>query len=296
MTSLSKWYGKHRGITDIDLSIEPGQVFGYLGPNGSGKSTTMRVLLDFHRATSGSATVLGRDTRRDSLEIRRRTGYISGDVALYEKLTVIDQLMWLGDLRGGVARTTIEGLAERLSLDLTRRIGDLSKGNRQKVGLVQAFMHEPELLILDEPTSGLDPLLQHTFQEMVREVADEGRTVFLSSHIIDEVDRACDRVAIIREGRMVAVESIEALRARAMRSVVITFDREVGAREFESLAGVHRVSAHGEVIRLQMTGDIDEVVKAAARHHVVEFVSERADLEEIFLAFYAGSETAERET
>jgi ABC-2 type transport system ATP-binding protein len=288
MHQLTKWYGRHRGIEDIDLAIEPGQVFGFLGPNGAGKSTAMRVLLDFHRPTSGSAALLGLDAHTQSLAIRRRTSYLSGDVALYERLTAREQLTWLGDLRGGIAATLIEELAERLTLDLTRKIGDLSKGNRQKVGLVQAFMAEPELLILDEPTSGLDPLVQHTFQELVREIADDGRTVFLSSHIIDEVDRTCDRVAIIREGRLEAVETIESLRARAMRSVRITFDQVVDPTEFVGLEGVHEVGGSGRVLNIKMTGDIDSIVKHAARHHVVELVSERADLEEIFLAFYAG--------
>jgi ABC-2 type transport system ATP-binding protein len=288
MHQLTKWYGPHRGIEDIDLAIEPGQVFGFLGPNGAGKSTAMRVLLDFHRPTSGSAALLGLDSHAHSLAIRRRTSYLSGDVALYERLTAREQLTWLGDLRGGIEATRIEELADRLTLDLTRKIGDLSKGNRQKVGLVQAFMAEPELLILDEPTSGLDPLVQHTFQELVREIADDGRTVFLSSHIIDEVDRTCDRVAVIREGRLEAVESIESLRARAMRSVRITFDKVVDPTEFVGLAGVHHATGAGHIIDIKMTGDIDSIVKHAARHHVVELVSERADLEEIFLAFYAG--------
>ena len=288
---LTKFYGPHRGVEDLELVVEPGRAFGFLGPNGAGKSTTMRVLLDFHRPTSGHAAVLGLDSRRDSVEIRRRTGYLSGDIALYERLTALDQLTWLGRLRGGVARARIVELADRLGLDLSRRIGELSKGNRQKVGLVQAFMHEPELLILDEPTSGLDPLVQHTFQEMVRETADDGRTVFLSSHIIDEVDRACDEVAIIREGRMVAVETIEALRARSVRQVRITFDHDVELSEFRELAGVHDVSGTARSVVIRTTGDIDAIVKLAARHHVLDLVSERADLESVFLAYYGGDDT-----
>jgi len=290
LDGLTKFYGPHRGIEDIDLEVKPGQVFGFLGPNGAGKSTAMRVLLDFHRPTSGTAAVLGLDSRRDSIEVRRRTGYLSGDIALYEKLTAIDQLKWLGRLRGGIALARIEELAERLGLDLSRKIGELSKGNRQKVGLVQAFMHEPELLILDEPTSGLDPLVQHTFQEMVREVAAEGRTVFLSSHIIDEVDRVCDEVAIIREGRMVAVETIESLRARSLRQVRITFGHDVNKQLFRDLPHVHDVSGDARSIVIQTAGDIDAIVKEAAQHQVLNLVSEQADLESVFLAFYGGDQ------
>jgi len=290
---LTKFYGPHRGIEDVDLVVEPGQAFGFLGPNGAGKSTTMRVLLDFHRATSGSATVLGLDCRADSMEVRRRTGYLSGDIALYEKLTAEEHLLWLGKLRGGIDKRRIAELAERLGLDLSRKIGELSKGNRQKVGLVQAFMHEPELLILDEPTSGLDPLVQHTFQEMVREVASDGRTVFLSSHIIDEVDRVCDQVAIIREGKMVAVETIEALRARSLRQVKITFDHDVDPAEFDALDDVRAVTGEPRTVVITASGDLDPIVKLASRHHVVDLVSERADLEAVFLAFYEGRDGSE---
>ena len=289
---LTKYYGPHRGIEDVDLEVLPGRAFGFLGPNGAGKSTTMRILLDFHRATSGRATVLGRDSHTESMQVRRRTGYLSGDIALYEKLTARDHLTWLGELRGGVATARIEELADRLGLDLSRTIAELSKGNRQKVGLVQAFMHDPELLILDEPTSGLDPLVQHTFQQMVRETADDGRTVFLSSHIIDEVDRVCDEVAIIRDGRMVATETIESLRARSLREVEITFDHDVDPDGFRQLPDVREVSGDSRKIRVTTAGDLDAIVKAAAAHHVVDFVSEQADLEAVFLAFYEGDDGA----
>ncbi len=294
MAGLTKFYGPHRGIEDIDLSIAPGQAFGFLGPNGAGKSTCMRVLMDFHRPTSGEARILGMDCQGDSLAIRHRVGYLSGDISLYDKLTGREQLEWIGELRGDVPTGRIEELAERLSLDLGRQIGELSKGNRQKVGLVQAFMNDPELLILDEPTSGLDPLIQHTFQEMVREVAADGRTVFLSSHIIDEIDRACDKVAIVREGFMVAVETIESLRARSMRHVRIAFDEDVDPARFEALDEVRSVGGDHRSLDIRTTGDIDAIVKLAAEHHVVDLVSEQADLEDVFLAFYSGDETGDQ--
>jgi ABC-2 type transport system ATP-binding protein len=279
---LTKSYGTARGVLDLELSVEAGQVFGFLGPNGAGKSTTMRVLLDLHRPTDGHARVFGLDSHASSVEIRRRVGYLSGEVALYERLGVQEHLEWLAELRGGVPSSEIGALAERFGLDLTRRVGELSKGNRQKVGLVQAFMGSPELLVLDEPTAGLDPLVQHAFHELVAEVAGEGRTVFLSSHVIDEVERTCDRVAIIREGRLVATESIDSL-----RTVTITFAEPVDPAEFEALADVHDARTDGTVLTVRTTGDADALVKAAARHHVVDLVSERADLEDIFLAFYS---------
>jgi ABC-2 type transport system ATP-binding protein len=290
LEKLTKSYGPHRGVVDLDLTVEPGQAFGFLGPNGAGKSTAMRVLMDFHRATSGSARVFGLDSHRDSLSIRQRTGYLSGDLALHARLDVRTHLRWLADLRGGVPESDIVALAERFGLDLSRRVGDLSKGNRQKVGLVQAFMGRPDLLVLDEPTAGLDPLVQHAFLDLVREVAGDGRTVFLSSHVLDEVERTCDRVAIIREGALAAVESIESLRSRALRTARITFESPVDPSTFEALAGVHDVRADGNIITMRTRGDVDQLVKAAARHHVVDLVSERADLEELFLAFYSGEQ------
>ncbi len=290
---LTKYYGSVRGIEDVDLVVEPGQVFGFLGPNGAGKTTCMRVLLDLLVPTRGVARVLGLDSRADSLEIRRRVGYLAGDVSLYPRLKVRAHLHWLGELRGGVPDRRIDELADALGLDLDRAVGDLSTGNRQKVGLVQALMHDPELLILDEPTSGLDPLVQHTFQALVREVAAAGRTVFLSSHVLDEVDRTCDRVAILREGRLLAVERVEQLRARSIRHVSISFDDPVVVADFAALPGVRSARGDGRQVELDTTGTLDAVVKLAAQHRVVDFVSEQADLESVFLAFYGGDESVE---
>jgi ABC-2 type transport system ATP-binding protein len=286
---LTKYYGSHRGVVDLDLVVEPGQVFGFLGPNGAGKTTAMRLLLDFLRPSAGTARVLGLDSRADSIRIRRRVGYLAGDVALYERLTGRALCTWLASLRGGAGSDRIDGLADRLGLDLERPISDLSTGNRQKVALVQAFMHEPELLVLDEPTAGLDPLVQHTFQQMVAEVAAAGRTVFLSSHVLDEVERTCDRVGIIREGRLAAVEDMGTLRRRALREVTIRFSAPVDPAPFEALAGARDVSADGAVVRLHHGGDADELVKLVARHRVIDFVSAPADLEDIFLTFYSGA-------
>ncbi|HET8682064.1 MAG TPA: ABC transporter ATP-binding protein, partial [Micromonosporaceae bacterium] len=212
---LVKTYGRNRGLAGLDLAVRTGEVYGFLGPNGAGKTTTIRLLLDLIRPTAGRARVLGLDPRADGVTLRRRVGYLAGDFLVNGRQTARELLTYLGNLRGGVPRAAVDALAERLDLDTTRQIAALSRGNRQKVGLVQAFMHSPELLVLDEPTVGLDPLLQQEFVAMVREARAAGQTVFMSSHVMSEVQQTADRVGIIREGRLVAVEQVEQLRERA---------------------------------------------------------------------------------
>src|SRR5829696_3251273 len=214
---LTKFYGKHLGLDGLDLEVRSGEVYGFLGPNGAGKTTTIRLLLDLIRPTSGHLELLGGDPRRDGVALRRRIGYLPGDFIVEGRQSARELLTYLGNLRGGVSGSRIAELAGRLDLDLDTRIRSLSKGNRQKVAVVQAFMHQPELLILDEPTSGLDPLLQQTFLDMVREARAAGQTVFMSSHVMSEVQQTADRVGIVREGRMVTVERVEELRERAIR-------------------------------------------------------------------------------
>lgn len=281
---LTKSYGGRRGIGDVSLEVRAGEVFGFLGPNGAGKTTTIRLLLDLIRPTAGRAWVLGLDAR--SLEVRRRVGYLPGELALWERMTGAELLGFLAELRGGVDRRYLAELAERLGCDLSARIGSLSHGEKQKVALIQAFMHRPELLVLDEPTTGLDPLMQEEFRRMVAEVRAEGRTVFLSSHILREVERLCDRVGIIREGRLVAVEDVGDLRARELRVLDLRFAGPVPASAFRGLPGVHEVEAQGDGIRLTVAGPLDAVVKAAARYQVVDLTGHEPSLEEIFLRFY----------
>jgi ABC-2 type transport system ATP-binding protein len=287
--NLVKTYGRarHRGLAGLDLTVDSGEVYGFLGPNGAGKSTTIRVLLDLIRPTGGTARVLGVEPRRAGPALRRRIGYLAGDFVVDGRQTGRDLLTYLGNLRGGVPRATIEELADRLDLDLGRRIKGLSKGNRQKIGVVQAFMHRPELLILDEPTSGLDPFLQQEFVAMVREAKLAGQTVFMSSHVMSEVQQTADRVGIIREGRLVAVERVEDLRERAVRKVEIVFDAPVTPAEFEGLAGVSDVAVDGPTLRCRLDGRADALVKAAAKHTVVGLLSEEPDLEELFFTYYA---------
>ncbi|HUH07880.1 MAG TPA: ABC transporter ATP-binding protein [Egibacteraceae bacterium] len=284
---LTKRYGQTVGIELLDLDVEAGQVFGFLGPNGAGKTTTMRLLLDVIRPTEGRAEVLGLDVAARSLDIRRRVGYLPGDLRLEGRVTAHEMLTFLGRLRGGVPQATISALAERLDLDLSRPIRALSKGNKQKAGLIQAFMHSPELLILDEPTGGLDPLVQQEFLRMVAEVARDGRTVFLSSHVLDEVERAAHRVAIIRDGRLVAVEDVVALRERAVRRIEIHFSEPVEAAPFAAIDGVVDVRVDDRVLECSVEGSVDALIKAAAVRTVVAIKTHEPDLEKVFLTYYA---------
>ncbi|MFG1901172.1 ABC transporter ATP-binding protein [Micromonospora carbonacea] len=289
---LTKFYGRRRGIEGLTLEVRAGEVMGFLGPNGAGKTTTIRLLLDFLRPTSGRATVLGLDPRRGKAALHRRIGYLPGELAFPGREKAEDLLRFFAEARGGVAWSQVTELAERLDLDLSRPVRAMSKGNKQKVGLVQAFMHQPALLILDEPTSGLDPLMQQEFLAMVRDARDAGQTVFMSSHVLAEVQHTADRVAIVRDGRLAAVERVESLGKRAVRSVEIHFGDPVEPAEFVVLPGVSDVVVSGPVLRCTVDGRLDPLIKAAARHDVVDMLSTEPDLEETFLSFYYHSEGA----
>ena len=291
---LTKYYGKHLGIEDVNLDVREGEVFGFLGPNGAGKSTTIRTLLDEIRPTAGSATILGLDTHADAVEIRRYIGYIPGDLALYPNLTGMDTLQYFANMRGGVDWSHVDELADRLDSDLSRKVGDLSTGNRQKVGVIQAFMHRPDLLIMDEPTSGLDPLIQREFQKMVSEVAADGKTVFLSSHTLSEVQRVADRVGIIRNGRLITVESVADLRSKSMREVEFVLDTQADASVFESVEGVRNVVVAGNHVEMSFGGDMGELLTTVTeRYGVGDIKTTEADLEEIFLTYYHDDDDAE---
>ena len=288
---LTKFYGESRGIEDLDLRVERGEVFGCLGPNGAGKTTTIRLLLDLIRPTSGCASVAGLDSQAQSVEVRRLTGYLPGELKPPARSSAIDFLSFLGRLRGGVERRAVTGLAERLGLDLKRPIGELSKGNKQKVGIVAAFMHDPELLLLDEPTSGLDPLRQQDVLELVRERAAAGRTVFLSSHELDQVEHVAERVGIIRDGRLIAAEAISTLKQRALRRVEVRLAAPAsGLERLRDVAGVRDVAFADGVIRLHIEGSMDSLVKELAQLPVQTLTSETAELEEIFRSYYGGSD------
>jgi ABC-2 type transport system ATP-binding protein len=291
---LVKRYGRgttaKTALTGLGLTVNQGEVFGFLGPNGAGKTTTIRLMLDLIRPTSGRLRVLGTDPR-SAVAARARIGYLAGDFIVDGRQTARELLTYLGDLRGGVPMTRIAALADRLDLDLSRRIGALSKGNRQKVGLVQAFMHEPDLLVLDEPTSGLDPFLQQRFVDLVREANANGQTVFMSSHVMSEVQQTCHRVGIIRDGALVTVADIEDLRARAQRKVTITFADVVDQTEFEALPDLRNVIVSpvptgGSVLHATLSGSPNGLLSAAARHDVTDLLAEEPELEELFFTFY----------
>jgi ABC-2 type transport system ATP-binding protein len=283
---LTKRYRKGRGVEALTLSVRPGEIFGFLGPNGAGKTTTIRTLLDLLHPTSGSARLLGLDSHRDSRAIRARVGNLPGDFAYEDRMTGREVLGFFAALRGMDDLGSAHALAERFESDLSRPLRELSRGNRQKIGLIQAFFHEPELLILDEPTSGLDPLMQEEFLTLIAEHRDRGATVFLSSHDLDEVERACDRVGIIREGRLVAVESVADMRGRAYRNVAVRFGAPVTAADFAQLPTLEDVVLDDSTLRFRARGDLDAAIKAIARHTVVDLEVTRPTLEELFLTYF----------
>ena len=285
-SNLTKSYGPHRGIVDVDLEVEEGEIFGFLGPNGAGKTTMIRLLLDLIRPTSGSAKVFGIGSTTDPVAIRRRTGYLPGEFNLYDRLTGSETIEYFANLRGGADRAYQGELIEKLDLDPSRRFREYSKGNKQKVGLIVALQHRPDLLILDEPTSGLDPLVQQTFNRILFDAKAEGRTVFLSSHIISEIERVAQRVAIIRDGRLVRVDSVAGLRDLSAHEVELRFPGSVPTAEFEAMEGVSNVVAEDGMLRMLVTGPIAPVVRAAAAHDLTDFVSREPSLEEVFLAEY----------
>jgi ABC-2 type transport system ATP-binding protein len=289
---LTKFYGSTRGVEELTFDVQPGEVFGFLGPNGAGKTTTIRTMLDFIRPTSGAISVFGMDPRTDAPAIHARVGYLPGEFALYERMTGEEYLRTFSALRGGVPWSEVTTLAERLRLRLDARIVELSHGNKRKVGLIQAFMHRPDLLVMDEPTQGLDPLMQQEFNALVDEARQRGATVFLSSHIMPEVERICDRVAIIREGRLLTVSDIGDLKANALRRVTFHFAVPVAPGRFDALGSVVTAEARGDTVSMTVRGRLDEVVKEAARHDVVTVETAHPTLEDIFLSLYRDGEEA----
>jgi ABC-2 type transport system ATP-binding protein len=284
---LTKHYGHTVALRDLDLEVERGEVFGYLGPNGAGKTTTLRLLMGLLRPTRGAAEVDGLDTWRQSVEVRRRVGCLSGEPALYGKLTGAQHVDYLGHLRGSDNTAAAHRFSERLDLDLGRPSRELSKGNRQKLALVLALMSMPDLLVLDEPTGGLDPLAQQEFYAILRETTGEGRSVLLSSHVLSEVQRVADRVGVLREGRLVAVDRLDSLRERSLHHIRATFADAVDPAAFTALPGVRdlHLDDHSLTCSAPETA-LDAVIKEVGRHTVVDFECAEAELEETFLAYY----------
>ena len=291
---LTKSYGGKRGIVDVSFSVADGEVFGFLGPNGAGKTTTIRLLMALLRADSGKATIAGLDIWAQSIEIKKLVGYVPGEPSLDPNLTGGQILEYFANLRGGVDRAYQKRLIEQLDLDTSRKFRQYSTGNKRKVVLIQAFQHRPRVLILDEPTSGLDPLNQQVFDGMVKEARDEGRTVFLSSHVLSEVEKTCTRVGIIREGRLVQVGGVAELKDIKRYEVTISFAQPVPADAFKSVEGVSNVEQlnNGHAVRIAINGPADAVIKTAARYDVISLTSYEPSLEDIFLRYYEAGPAA----
>ena len=285
---LTVYYGRHRGVEDLDLQVQRGEVYGFLGPNGAGKTTTQRVLLDIIRPTRGSATIFGLDCQKDGVTVRERVSYLPGELSLYPNMTGRDFLRMMSTLRGnGAERKYRQDLYERLDLDPTRKMREYSRGNKQKVGLVMAFMNKPDLLILDEPTSGLDPLVQQTVLELVREAQADGRTVFFSSHILSEVQGVCDRVGIIREGKLVKTERVETLTKQQFKRLQLTLAQQPAVDAF-AFDGVIETARNEHEVMLEVRQNLNAVMETAVSYGIVDMELHPVTLEEIFLAYYGG--------
>ncbi len=292
LVRLTKVFGAVRGISDVTLHATAGQTFGFLGPNGAGKSTTIRLMMGLYLPTAGRAELFGVDAQRHGPQLRRRVGYLPGELALHPRLTGRQTLDRTARMRGDVNQKVRDSLERRFGAELDRPVRALSKGNRQKIGLIQAFMHDPELLVLDEPTSGLDPLLQKEFADLLEESVARGCTVFLSSHDLDEVQRLAHQVAIIRDGHLVACDTVEGLRRRAPRTVEISFQAPVESAEFAAVAGVEVTSHSGHRLGFRVSGEMGALFEAAVPYGIVDVSARTVNLEELFLSFYAPSEGA----
>jgi ABC-2 type transport system ATP-binding protein len=287
--ALTKHYGRSRGIDDVTFTVIEGEVFGFLGPNGAGKTTTIRLLMGLLRPGGGAASIGGLDCWSKATDVKRSIGYLPGEFNVDPAMTGAQIIAYLGNLRGGVDQSFVKHLLARLEFDPGKRFRDYSRGNKQKVGLIQAFMHRPRLLILDEPTGGLDPLNQQEFAAMVAEVKADGRTVFLSSHILPEVEHLCDRVGIIRDGRLVTVDHVSSLKAIRHHVIELTFAGAAEAAWFSDLPNVSDVTLanDGKTVRLTAQADLAGVIQAAARHCAISIVTHEPNLEEVFLRYYA---------
>jgi len=283
---LTKYYGDVVGIEDLDLKVYPGEIMGFLGPNGAGKTTTIRACLDLIQKSKGEVKIFGLDSHEDSLEIRRRTGYLPGDFGMYNDLKVKTILRYLLSQSGITDDSRMRSLANRFELDIDRKYGELSKGNRQKVGMVQAFMADQDLVILDEPTSGLDPLMQKKFYEFLREEKERGKTIFMSSHILAEVEEVCDRVAIIRKGHLQVVEDIHSLKDKMGKKLVVEFENSVDPDIFK-IDGVKDVKIEGRWVTMIVTRNLDEVIKKLSKQNVINMSLETFSLDQLFLTYYS---------
>lgn len=297
---LTKDYGKGKGIFDVNLAVEPGEIYGFLGPNGAGKTTTIRHLLGFIRQDEGSATIDGLDCFHQATEIHKNLGYLAGELAFFDDYSGKQMIDFMTEIKGVRNRRRVEELLERFALDPSGKMKKMSKGMKQKVGIVCAFMNDPAVILLDEPTSGLDPLMQNAFIDLLLEEKKRGKTIFMSSHIFEEVERTCDRTAIIRDGRIVTVENMESLRAKKQKSFVVTFTEEGEAvqfchrwhnRDFEAAGGTFEIArAEGRTVTVFAAGNVDTLVKELSAYSVADLDIKSSSLEEIFLRYYGEGE------
>lgn len=291
LSKLTKRYGSSRGVTDLTLKVEKGEVFGFLGPNGAGKTTTIRMLMDFIRPTSGTAKVLGLDCQKDPTQIHKRVGFLAGDMEMDPRLTGRQYLEYVANLRGGVAWSKIQVLIDRLQCETERKIGKLSRGNKQKVALISALMDDPDVLILDEPTSGLDPIMQSEFNTIIREHRAKGKTAFVSSHDLSEVEQICDRIGFIRDGALVAVQPLKVLTKQSFKRVSVTFPAKPNKAEFENIKDVSSVEISGKTAHMQLRGDISPLIKVLSTLKLKDLTIQDANLEDIFMEFYESKES-----
>ena len=288
-TNLTKKYSSNSipALKSLNVTVSQGEIFGFLGPNGAGKTTTIRILLDLIRPTSGNSMIFGIDCNKSSLQMRQKVGYLPGELRLYSGFTGRKLIKFFSSLRSKQVNSKyMTSLCNKLEVDLDTQIGRLSHGNRQKIGLVLALMPQPELLILDEPTTGLDPLVQHQVLEILKEVQSQGKTVFFSSHALSDVEQICNRVGIIREGELAAVEEVQVLKKRRLQRIKIEFDKPIKSDIFSSISEVKLLEHSNNVIKIEITGEIDKVIKTASSHHVISIESEQSSLEETFMAYY----------
>ena len=292
---LTKFYakGKSAALEGLNLTVNRGEIFGYLGPNGAGKTTTIRLLLDLIRPTSGRASILGLDTQKDSVELHRRIGFLPGELSLWENLTAKQVIHYVGSVRGQLDTKYVEALTERLEFDMTKKVRSYSSGNKRKLGLIIALMSKPEVLILDEPTSGLDPLMQQIFLQLMREARQDGRTVFLSSHMLTEVQEICDRVGILRSGQLKEVKTVSDLTHTDFRWVTFRFREAPQAGKLTGLRGVTDVSVNENKLKFKLTGDFDPVIRAIGEQYIVDIEVQEPTLEEIFLTYYGDTPAAQ---
>lgn len=288
INNLSKKYqgSDSFALNKISIKVNPGEVYGFLGPNGAGKSTTIRTLMNFIQPSSGSATIMGKDIVNETVEIRKHVGYLAGDGEMYPKMTGRQYLKYMHDLQPAVSSAYTKDLAKRFKSNLDKKIGELSRGNRQKINIIQAFMHKPKILILDEPTSGLDPLMQEEFYELIKETKARGATVFVSSHILSEVQKMCDRVGIIRDGKLVTERNINEMTAEASQTFDITFVNKPPLAELKSLKNAKLVSHNGKTVTVHVFGKLSPLFAVLAKHEAQKVDARNLDLEEVFLQFY----------